>query len=153
MAKGKIVKLVGFTMPARQGQLASVSALLSGEGLSIEAFSATDTGSSTEYLVAAGSTAKTRKALAPLNVETREVEALRVDMPDKVGRLHRITEKIAAAGINIKASWATCGSGKTASALFLTADNAGALAALERKNKKEKTAKPKKKESAQAKQA
>lgn len=130
MAKGKTVKLVAFALPAKPGQLAVVSGHLAAAGISIDAFNAVDSGGSTQYMVAAGSVAKARKALEPLGVEIRDTEALCVEMPNKPGRLQKVTEKIAKAGVDIRASWATAYTGKAATVILVTSDNGQALASL-----------------------
>jgi hypothetical protein len=45
--------------------------------------------------------------------------------------------------VNIQSSWATAFSGKTAGCIFITADNAKAVSALEKKSKVEKPKKGK----------
>jgi hypothetical protein len=63
-------------------------------------------------------------------------------MANKTGRLQKVAQKIADAGVNVISSWATAFTGKTASALFITADNAAALAAFAGRKKATAPKKP-----------
>ena len=130
MAKAKIVKLISFTLPNKVGQLAAAAELLGAAKTSVQAFSASDAGSNASFAIAVKNVAKARKTLAPLGVEIKEQDALCIEMPNKPGRLQKVTKKLAEAGINIHSSWATAFSGKTASCILMTSDDKKALSAL-----------------------
>jgi hypothetical protein len=130
MAKAKIVKLISFTLPNKVGQLAAAAELLGAAKTSVQAFSASDAGSNASFIIAVKNAAKASKTLAPLGVEIMELDALCVEMPNKPGRLQKVTRKLAEAGINIHSSWATAFSGKTASCILMTSDDKKALSAL-----------------------
>ena len=133
MAKAKIVRLISFSLPNKVGQLAAVSELIAGVKVSIQAFSASDSGANAGFTIAVKNAAKAKKALASLGVALTEQEALYVEMPNKAGRLQKVANKLAEAGINITSSWATAFTGKTASCILMTSDDKKALAALNRK--------------------
>ena len=135
MAKATSVKLVSFTLPNKAGQLAAVSELLADARLSIQAFSASDSGATAEFTIAVKNAVKAKKALAPLGVEIKEQSAVCVEMANEPGRLHKVTKKLADAGINIQSSWATAFTGKTARGVFVTSDDAKALTAVNKKKK------------------
>ena len=133
MAKATKVKLLSFTLPNKVGQLAAVTELISGAKLDIKGFHAVDAGASAEFSIAVKNTAKATKALAPLGVQTKEEDALCVEMPNKPGRLQKVARKLADAGVNIRSSWGTAYTGKTASCVLVTSDDKKAIAALEKK--------------------
>jgi hypothetical protein len=133
MAKAKKVKLVSFTMPNKVGQLAAVTELIAGAKLDLKGFHAVDSGSNAEFSLAVKNTAKAAKALAPLGIQTKEEDALCIEMPNKPGRLYKVIRKLADAGVNIRSSWATAYTGKTASCVLVTSDDKKAIAALEKK--------------------
>ena len=82
MAKAKKVKLISFTLPNKVGQLAAVTELIAGAKLDIKGFHAVDAGANAEFSLAVKNTAKAIKALAPLGVQTKEEDALCVEMPN-----------------------------------------------------------------------
>ncbi|MGO9409689.1 MAG: hypothetical protein ACLQCB_02935 [Spirochaetia bacterium] len=130
MAKAKKVTLISFTLPNKVGQLAAVTELIAGAKLDVQGFQAVEAGASAEFRLAVKNTAKAVKALGPLGVQTKEESALRVQMVNKRGRLQRVARKLADAGVNVRSSWATAFAGKTATCIFLTSDDAKAIAAL-----------------------
>jgi hypothetical protein len=132
MAKATAVKLLGFTIPNKVGQLAAVTELLGKADVNLMAIRAAEAGSNADCVVAVKNAAKAKKALAPLGVEVKEVDALCIEMPNKAGRLEKVTKKLAAAGVNIHSAWGTAYTGKTASAIFLTSDDKKAIAALKK---------------------
>jgi hypothetical protein len=133
MAKAKKVKLVSFSLPNKVGQLAAVTELIAAAKLDIKGFHATDAGANAEFSFAVKNTAKAIKALAPLGVQAKEEDALSVTVPNKPGRLQKVARRLADAGVNIRSSWATAFTGKTATCILTTADDKKAIAALEKK--------------------
>ena len=132
MAKATPVKLLSFTLPNKVGQLAAVAELLGKADVSIMALRAAESGSNAECMVAVKNVGKARKALTPLGVEMKELDALCIEMPNKAGRLEKVTRKLADAGVNIHSAWGTAYTGKTASAIFVTSDDKKAVAALKK---------------------
>jgi len=130
MAKAKKVKLISFALPNKVGQLATVAELVAGAKLDIKGFQAVEAGESAEFKLAVKNTAKAAKALGPLGVQTKEEDALCVQMVNKQGRLQRVARKLADAGVNIRSSWATAFTGKTATCILLTSDDKKAIATL-----------------------
>ena len=113
--------------------MAAASELIAGAKLDISAFCATDAGPNAEFMLFTGKNAKAKKALAPLGAEVKEQDAVCVEIPNKPGRLHKVVKKIAEAGINVRFSWATAFSGKTATVVLLTSDDAKTIATINAK--------------------
>jgi hypothetical protein len=132
MAKAAPVKLLSFTLPNKIGQLAAVAELLGEGGVNITALRAAESGGHAEFVLAMKNIAKAKKALTPLGVEMKELDALCIEMPNKAGRLQKVARKLADAGVNIQASWGTAFSGKTASCIVTTSDDKKAIAALKK---------------------
>jgi hypothetical protein len=132
MAKAIAVKLLGFTIPNKIGQLAAVAELLGKADVNVMALRAAEAGSNADCVVAVKNTGRAKKALTPLGVEMKELDALCIEMPNKAGRLVKVTKKLAAAGVNIQSAWATAYTGKTASCIFVTSDDKKAIAALKK---------------------
>ena len=132
MAKVKSVTLLSFTLPNKIGQLAAVAKLLGAAGISVLALRAAEAGTNGDCTLAVKNPGKALKALAPLSVEIRQAEALCIEVPNKPGRLQKVTQKLAAAGVNIQSAWGTAFTGKTASCIFVTADDKKAVAALKK---------------------
>jgi hypothetical protein len=133
MAKAKKAKLVSFNLPNKVGQLAAASELIAGAKLDITAFYAVDAGANAEFMVFTEKNSKAKKALAALGVEVKEQDAVCVEIPNKPGRFHRVLKKIAEAGINIRLSWATAFSGKTATVVLMTSDDAKTISTVNAK--------------------
>ena len=132
MAKATAVKLLSFTLPNKIGQLAAVAGLLGKADVSVMALRVGESGSNADCVLAVKNPAKAKKALTPLGVDVKEQEALCIEMPNKAGRLEKVTKKLAAAGVNIQAAWGTAYTGKTASCIFITSDDKKAIAALKK---------------------
>jgi len=132
MAKARKISLLTFTLPDKIGQLAAAAAHLAKADVSISALQAVPAGANAQFFLAVKNPARARKALAPLGVEMKEQEAICVEMPNKAGRLQKVSAKLAEAGVDIRGTWATAFTGKTASCVLLTSDDAKALAALKK---------------------
>ena len=135
MAKASKIKALSFSLPNTVGQLARASELVAGAKLEITALCAMDAGTAAEFLLVSDSAAKAKKALAPLGVEIREEEAVRIDLTNKPGRLHKVIKKLADDGINIRRSWATAFGGKTASCVLMTSDDAKTVSIVNAKKR------------------
>ena len=133
MAKTKPVKLLSFTLPNKVGQLAAVAKLLGTADVNVLALRAAEAGSNADCSIAVKNPGKALKALASLGAEVKESDALCVLVPNKAGRLEKVTRKLAEAGINLHAAWSTAFTGKTASCILVTSDDKKALAVLGKK--------------------
>ena len=132
MAKVKSVTLLSFTLPNKIGQLATVAELLGAADISVLALRAAEAGTNADCTVVVKSPKKALKALASLSVEIRQADALCIEVPNKPGRLQKVTRKLASAGVNIQSAWGTAFSGRTASCIFVTSDDKKAVAALKK---------------------
>ncbi len=132
MAKATLVKLLSFTLPNKIGQLAAVTELLAQGDVNIIALRAAESGAHAEFVLGMKNVGKAKKALAPLGVEMKELEAIRIEVPNKAGRFEKVARKLAAAGVNIQSTWGTAFTGKTASSIMTTSDDKKAIAALKK---------------------
>ena len=133
MAKTTKAKLLSFTLPNKLGQLAAVSEALAAAKLQITAFSGSDVGNNAEFLLLVDKTGRAQKALASLGVELKEEDAIAVQLTNKPGRLAKVAKKLADAKINIRRSWATAFSGKTATCIMQTSDDPKAITVIKGK--------------------
>jgi hypothetical protein len=136
MAKAKKVTLLTIRVPDKVGQLAAVAELVATAKVNIIALAASESGGNADIYIVADRTKKAKSALAGLGADVKEEEALRVDLQNKPGSLLKVSRKIAQAGVNVRRSWATAFSGKTAAYLLVTSDNEKAAAALAAKKEK-----------------
>ena len=130
MAKAKKVTVLTVRVPDKVGQLAAVAELVATAKVNITALAASEGGGNAEIYLVADRTKKAKSALAGLGTDVKEEEALRVDLQNKPGSLLKMSRKIAQAGVNVRRSWVTAFSGKTAACLLVTSDNEKAAAAL-----------------------
>jgi hypothetical protein len=127
MAKAKKVKQLSFTMPNRAGLLSEVSAAVSGAKVNINAICAYEMGDNASFMLTTDGNARARRALAKLGVEAKEEDVVAVEMPNKIGESQKVGKRIADAGINIVYVYGTTGTGKSATCVLQTSDNAKAV--------------------------
>ena len=130
MAKAKRVKQLSFTIPNRAGLLSEVSAAVSGAKVNINAICAYEMGDNASFMLTTDGNARARRALAKIGAEAKEEDVVAVEMPNKMGESQKVGKKIADAGINIVYVYGTTGTGKSATCVFLTSDNAKAVKAI-----------------------
>jgi hypothetical protein len=127
MTKAKRVKQLSFMMPDRAGLLSEVATNLAGAKVNISNICAYGMQGEANFMLTADSNAKAKKALAPLGVEIKEYDVFVVEMQNKPGELQKVAKKIADAGINIIYMYGTTVSGRSATCVFTTSDDAKAV--------------------------
>ena len=127
MAKAKKIKHLSFMMPDRAGRLSEVTTALNNAKVNITAICAYGMQGEATFMFAADSIAKAKKALAPLRVDIKEYDVVSVEMPNKPGELQKVAKKIGDAGINILYLYGTTVTGRAASCIFATSDDAKAI--------------------------
>lgn len=127
MAKARKVKELCFEMPNKVGLLSEITKPIAEAKVNINAICAYGMEGVAHFMLTTSSNAKAKKALAPLGVAIEEKDVIEVEVSDKPGELQRIAKKIADAGIDIEFMYATAGSGKKETCIFMTADNAKAI--------------------------
>ena len=130
MARARKVKEIRFEMANKVGLLSEVTALIAEAKVNINAICAYGMGGTGYFMLITNSNAKAKKALAPLGVAIEERDVVEVEVSDKPGELQKVAKKIANAGIDIEYIYATAGSGRKETCIFLTADNAKAIKAI-----------------------
>ena len=76
------------------------------------------------------SNVKGKKLLEKLNIKAEEDDVVVIEMPNKVGKLQKVAEKIADAGININYMYGTTGTGRSSVCVFKTSDNKKAISVM-----------------------
>lgn len=127
MAKAKKVKQVTFTMPNRVGLLSEITQAVSGANVNILGIYAYEMAETAHFAMITDSVAKTKKALSSIGVDASEEEVVSVEMPNKVGELKKVAQKLGEAGINIEYVYGTASSGRSSICIFKTADNQKAV--------------------------
>jgi len=127
MAKAKKVKQITFTMPNRVGLLSEITQAVSDANVNILGIYAYEMGETAHFAMITDSIAKTKKALSSIGLEAHEEEVVSVEMPNKVGELKKVAQKISDAGINIEYVYGTTSSGKSSICVFKTSDNRKAI--------------------------
>ena len=127
MTKAKKVKHLSFMMPDRAGLLSEVTTALSNAKVNVNAVCAYGMQDEATFMLTTDSNAKAKKALSPLNVEIKEFDVVAVEMTNKSGELQKVAKKLGDAGINISYLYGTTTSGKSATCIFATSDDANAI--------------------------
>lgn len=123
MAKARRIKQISFSMANRTGLLSEIAAAIANKKVKITALCAYESEDNSYFMLTTDSNAKAKKALAELGIKTKEDEVVAVEMPNKVGELHKVSKTIANAGININYVYGTTGTGKSSVCVFKTFDN------------------------------
>ncbi len=127
MAKARRVKELSFVMPNRQGLLSEVTAALSSAKVNITSICAFEMDNSACFMLTTDSAAKARRAISALGAEIESEDVVAVEMPNRVGELRKVAERIAAAGINVYYMYGTTGTGGRSTCLFKTSDDRKAI--------------------------
>ena len=116
MAKVKQITLTALSKP---GVLARVCAVLSEAGINLVAISAADGDKRSKLRMVVSDPTRAKQALAAAKIRCGEEPALLLTLDDKPGSLGRVAERLAAAKINIKCTYATTGGGGTAQVVLV----------------------------------
>jgi len=113
------VKQITLTALSKPGVLARICGVLSGAGVNLVAICAADGNSRSRLRMLVSDPARARQALAVAKIRCGEEPALLLTLDDKPGSLGRVAERLAAAKINIKCTYATTGGGGTAQVVLV----------------------------------
>ena len=127
MAKAKRVKQLSFMMPDKPGLLSEITTALAVAKVNINNICAYGMQGEANFMLTSDSNAKAKKALAPLVAEIKEYDVFVVEMPNKPGELQKVANKLADAEIHIVYMYGTTVSGRSATCIFTTSDDAKAM--------------------------
>jgi len=127
MAKVKKSKQLSFTMKNKVGLLSEVSRAIASAKVNITAICAYEMENEAEFMLITQSNEKVKKALSPLKVKIEEEDIITVEMPNKVGELQKVANKISDARIDIYYMYGTAGTGKSSICVFKTSDDKKAI--------------------------
>lgn len=127
MARAKRVKQLSFTIPNKSGLLSEITSVVTAAKANINTICAYEQEDNAYFMLITDSNAKAKKLLDKLNIESTEDDVVIVEMPNKVGKLQEVAEKIAGAGININYMYGTTGTGRSSVCVFKTSDNKKAI--------------------------
>jgi hypothetical protein len=113
------VKQITVTALSKPGVLARICGVLSGAGVNLVAICAADGNSRSKLRMLVSDPARAKQALAAAKIRCGEEPALLLTLDDKPGSLGRVAERLAAAKVNIKCTYATTGSGGTAQVVLV----------------------------------
>jgi hypothetical protein len=114
------VKQITVTALSKPGVLARVCSVLSSAGINLVAISAADSSDSRSKLrMVVSDPARAKQALSAAKIRCGEEPALLLTLDDRPGSLGRVAERLAAAKINIKCTYATTGGGGTAQVVLV----------------------------------
>jgi hypothetical protein len=130
MAKAKSLKQLSFTIPNKTGLLSEIATTVAGTKANINAICAYEQDKYGHFLLITDSNARAKKLLGKLKIKTKEEDIVVVEMPNKIGELQKVSEKISDAGININYMYGTTGTGRSSVCVFKTTDNRKAIRAI-----------------------
>lgn len=101
MVNATKAKQLSFTLPSKIGLLAEVSALITAAKINIEAICAYEMNEQGFFMLMTDNSAKTKKILSHMGAEVSTDEVIAVALPNKIGQLQKVAQKISDAGIDI----------------------------------------------------
>jgi len=131
MAKASRVKQLSFTMPNNVGLLMEITEALAKAKVNIEAITAYGWEElEASFMILTDNNAKAKKALAKLGAKVEIEDAIALEVPNRVGELHKATRKIATSGIDIYYLYGSPPKGGKMTIIFKTVNDRKALKAL-----------------------
>ncbi len=110
----KKVKELQFTVPNKIGTLCKVTCLLKAARVNILHAWACGQGPKGHFGIVTSNNARAKKALKKMRISTKESDLLVVSLPNKVGALDRVAEKLARGRVSITCLSATSAGGRVA---------------------------------------
>ena len=101
MIKAMRAKQLSFSLPSKIGLLAEVSALITAAKINIEAICAYEMSDQGFFMLMTDNPAKTKKILSHMGAEVSVDETITATLPNKIGQLQNVAQKISDAGIDI----------------------------------------------------
>jgi hypothetical protein len=126
MAKARKAKEIRLSMLDKVGLLSEVTTAIAKAKVNINTICAYAMENHAYFMLTTSSHARAKKALAPFGFGMEEKDVIQVEIPNKLGELQKVAEKIADAGVGIEYMYATTGGGK-ATCVFKTADDQKAM--------------------------
>jgi hypothetical protein len=117
------VKQITVTAESKPGVLAKVCAALAGANVNILAVCAADAGGRGKLRLVVSDPARAKQALTDAKSRCGEEPALALTLDDRPGSLARVAEKLAAAKINIKCTYASTGGAGGSAQVILVVPN------------------------------
>ena len=127
MANAVKTKLLSFQMKDKAGLLSEITKRLAAAKVNVTAVCAYSWDDEAYFDIAVESNARAKKALSGLGLEFDEEDVISVQIPNKIGELHKVAKVIGAAGINITYLYGTVSTGRASTCLFATSDNSKAV--------------------------
>ncbi len=127
MAKATKVKQLQVTLSNKVGLLSEVAAAIAAAKVNITAICGYEMENNALFMITTESSARAKKALAPMGGTITEVDVIAIEMANKAGQLMKIARRIADAGININYIYGTSAAGKTGTCIVKTADDKKAI--------------------------
>jgi hypothetical protein len=115
----KIEKQFAVFLENRPGALARICQALLKERINILALSMLDTVDHVILRMVVDKTKQAEQVLSNLHAMVQEREVVFMDVPNEVGAMAKISEQLAASGINIEYAYCTCSPSHSAGALVL----------------------------------
>jgi len=130
MAKASKVKQLFFTLPNNVGLLMEITEALAKAKINVEAICAYAWEElEASFMIVTDNNTKAKNVLSKMGAKVELEEVLALEVPNKVGELHKATKKIAFAGIDIYYLYGSPAKGKM-TLIFKTENDKKALKAL-----------------------
>jgi len=130
VAKAKKSKQLSFEMSNKVGLLSEITGIVANANVNITAVCAYGMGKKAYFMLLTENNAKAKKALGASGAKIEEEDVITVELPNKVGELHKVAKKIADAGVDINYMYGAAVAGKSSICIFKTANDNKAIKAI-----------------------
>jgi hypothetical protein len=123
MANVRLQRQLLAVIENRVGMLAEVSSVVSGAGINIQAINAYTADSKANFRLITDNNRKAHELLQSKGYQVSEQEVVTVELPNKIGVLKTVADKLKSAGIDLEFIYGTTCSGGCDSLLVFAANN------------------------------
>jgi hypothetical protein len=129
MANASKVKQFSFSMPNKVGLLMEVTEALAKAKINIEAICAYEWEKEAAFMIVTNNNTKTKNVISKMGAKVEVEDVIALEVPNKVGQLHKAAKNIATAGIDIYYLYGSPAKGKM-TIIFKTENDKKALKVL-----------------------
>jgi hypothetical protein len=131
MAKARKVKQLSFSFPNKIGLIAEVTEAIAAVNVNIKAICASEKGYGF-FMIITDNHTKAKNVITKMGSVVQLEDVIAVELSNEVGRLEKVTKKIAKAGIDIHVVYGSTGDGKKGVLVLKTTNDTEAMRLLNR---------------------
>ena len=123
MAEARLENELNFMVPDKVGLLNEISRLLADAGVNIASLTAYEMDGNANFMMVTSDSAKAKETLEAKGYKVDTNEVVLYELENRVGAMTSMTDKLTAAGINMRYLYGTTGAPDTPALLVFASDN------------------------------